>query len=128
MATLKKSLSIAAGSAFAAGMMSAPAIQADSNPFAMSSIEGGYKVADGHMEGKCGGMKKEEKEGQCGAQQKAQKEGQCGGAKANEKSEREGKCGAQQKAQKEGQCGGMKPTDKTMPEGKCGEGKCGSNM
>jgi len=100
--TMKKSLSIALGTTFAAAMSASPVANADANPFGMQNLESGYmQVAEGKCgEGKCGGKAK--KEGKCG-------EGKCGGDKAK----KEGKCG-------EGKCGGDK-----AKEAKCGEGKCG---
>ncbi|MBO6558573.1 MAG: hypothetical protein JJ957_18890 [Pseudomonadales bacterium] len=100
----KKTLSIAVGTALGASLALSPMAIADSNPFGMTELQGGYmQVAGGHGEGKCG-------EGKCGGE-KAEGEGKCGGHKA----EGEGKCG-------EGKCGG----EKAEGEGKCGEGKCGA--
>jgi uncharacterized low-complexity protein len=125
MASKKSVLTLALGSAFAAGLVSAPVANAASNPFALQSLDSGYMVAEhneGHTkmqkegkcgegkcgEGKCGGKKETKaKEGKCG-------EGKCGGAK--DAKAMEGKCG-------EGKCGGKK--DAKAKEGKCGEGKCG---
>lgn len=97
--------SLTLGSAVALGAIST-SLQADTNPFAASPLNGGYELAqvEGKCgEGKCGGAKSTD-EGKCG-------EGKCGGDKASS----EGKCG-------EGKCGG-----KAESEGKCGEGKCGGN-
>ena len=84
-----KPLSIVLGAAFATTLAAsniANAAETGANPFAMTELSGGYKVAEGKCgEGKCGGKAK--KEGKCG-------EGKCGGAK-----KKEGKCG-------EGKCGG----------------------
>jgi uncharacterized low-complexity protein len=102
MASKKSVLTLALGSAFAAGLVSAPVANAASNPFALQSLDSGYMVAehnDGHT--------KMQKEGKCG-------EGKCG----------EGKCGGKKDAKAmEGKCGGAK--DAKAKEGKCGEGKCG---
>jgi uncharacterized low-complexity protein len=99
--TLKKSLAVAMGASFAAAMAVAPVASADSNPFGMSNLPGGYmQVAE--AEGKCGAKDKAaEGEGKCG-EGKMKKDGKCG----------EGKCG-EGKMKKDGKCG----------EGKCGEGK-----
>ena len=104
--TSKKSLSIAVGTALGASLALSPMATADTNPFGMTELPGGYmQVAGKHREGgcgegKCGGDKSHE--GKCG-------EGKCGGDKSGE-----GSCG-------EGKCGGDK-----SHEGKCGEGKCGN--
>ena len=99
--SFKKPLAIAMGATFAAALSASPVASADTNPFGMQNLSGGYmQLAEGKCgEGKCGGDKG--KEGKCG-------EGNCGGDKGME-----GKCG-------EGKCGGDKGK-----EGKCGEGKCG---
>jgi uncharacterized low-complexity protein len=99
------------------------------NPFGFAKMDDGYtQVADNHMEGKCGGMKKapKEAEGSCGGMKTPKAaEGKCG----------EGKCGGSMKMSKEteGKVGGMKGPKET--EGTCGskkiikenEGKCGAN-
>jgi len=102
--SIKKPLAAALGTAFVASM--AATATAAENPFASAELSAGYKVADGHAEGKCG-------EGKCGGAKGGEGkcgEGKCGGAKGGE-----GKCG-------EGKCGGSKGG-----EGKCGEGKCGGS-
>ncbi len=88
-----------------------------SGPFAMTSMESGYMVADKAGEGKCGG--------------KAIKDGhgmKDMGNMNNAKDTKEGKCG--DKAMEEDK--GMKDMKnmnaaKTKKEGKCGEGKCGGS-
>jgi uncharacterized low-complexity protein len=101
----KKTLSIVLGSAFAASV-SATAVNAAENPFAMQALSSGYMVADKHegKEGKCG-------TGKCGAEKKAKgdkaKEGSCGGEKG-----KEGSCGGEKG--KEGSCGADK-----AKEGSC---------
>jgi len=102
-------LAKAIGISVVAGLTAMPVANAASNPFALSDLEAGYKVA---AEGKCG-------EGKCGGDKKSKKEGKCGGDK---KSMKEGKCGEGKKSGKEGKCGGDK---KSKKEGSCGEGKCG---
>jgi uncharacterized low-complexity protein len=105
--TMKKSLSIALGTTFAAAMSASPVANADTNPFGMQNLESGYMhVAEGKCgEGKCGeGMMKKEqaKEGKCGEaegkmKKEQAKEGKCG----------EGKCGeGKMEKAKEGKCGG----------------------
>ena len=76
--TMKKSLSIAIGTTFAAAMAASPVASADTNPFGMQNMESGYMQV---AEGKCGEGKAKAKEGKCG-EGKA-KEAKCG----------EGKCG-----------------------------------
>lgn len=103
-----KTLAAAVGAAFLAGAALSPLVSAGENPFQLTELSSGYKVADAH-EGKCG-------EGKCG-EGKGDKEGKCGEGKCGEgKGDKEGKCG-------EGKCG----EGKGESEGKCGEGKCGEN-
>lgn len=142
MASKKTAVSVAIGSAFAAGMAMTPMANAAENPFALQSLDRGYMVADAGMQGKCGGMKPGE--GKCGpAMMDANKDGKVTKeefTKAHEamfdakdtnkdgvlsgtelKPGMEGKCGA-------GKCGGMKaaPATPVKPvDGKCGQGKCG---
>lgn len=102
MKAKKTTLSLAVGTAFAAGMIAMPAA-AENNPFAMQQLQNGYMVADNHAkpadakaaEGKCGGKKE--------ADMKA-KEGKCG----NKAKMKDGKCG-------EGKCGGKKADPKAAP-------------
>ncbi len=94
-----KPLAIAVGAALATSL--GAAANADSSPFAMTTLASGYMAAD-IGEGKCGGDKGEE--------------GTCGGDK-----DAEGHCGEDKDA--EGHCGGDKGE-----EGKCGEGKCGGSV
>ena len=96
MKQIKKSSVATALGAVVIGSLTSSVAMAESNPFAIQSLESGYSQFA--AEGKCG-------------------EGKCGGDKAA----KEGKCGGN-KAAKEGKCGG----DKAAKEGKCGEGKCGS--
>jgi uncharacterized low-complexity protein len=89
----KSLIATAVGSAFVAGMGTAPMAAAAENPFALSGLSSGYQVADHHgakpMEGKCGAKKEGEMkagEGKCGNTVKM-KDGKCG----------EGKCGGARK-------------------------------
>ena len=145
MANRKTTVSMAVGSAFAAGVALVPVANAAENPFALQSLDRGYMVASNHAQGKCGA-------GKCGAGKCG--EGKCGPAmmdvnkdgkvtkdefmKAHEamfaakdankdgvlsgdemKPGMAGKCGA-------GKCGAAKPAAPAKPaEGKCGQGKCG---
>ncbi len=94
--SFKKPLAIAMGATFAAALSASPVANADTSPFGMQDLSGGY-------------MQLAESEG------KPMKEGKCGEGKCGEgKSKKEGKCG-------EGKCG----EGKSKKEGKCGEGKCG---
>lgn len=149
MASKKTAVSVAIGSAFAAGMAMTPMANAAENPFALQSLDRGYMVADAGVQGKCGA-------------------GKCGGAKAAEAKCGEGKCGpammdankdgkvtkeefvkgheamfAKKDANKDGvlsgdelkpgmagkcgagKCGGAKAAPAKPMEGKCGQGKCG---
>ena len=105
MKASRKALSLVVGSAFAVSI-SATAVNAGENPFAMQTLTSGYMVVDAHdaKEGKCG-------TGKCGAEKKAKgdkaKEGSCGADKA-----KEGSCGADKG--KEGSCGADK-----AKEGSC---------
>lgn len=105
-----KPLSLAVGAAFATSMALSPMAGAVESPFSMNQMESGYKVADNHMEAKCGGNKKA-KEASCGGDKKA-KEASCGG----DKKAKEASCGGDKKMEK-----------KKAKEGKCGEAKCGGN-
>jgi uncharacterized low-complexity protein len=122
MANLKKPLAAALGAAFLATSF-VPLVAAESNPFSMQQLSGGYDLAnyDKHADGGCGGDKAKGEgkcgEGKCG-EDKAKGEGKCGEGKCGEdKAKGEGKCG-------EGKCGDDK-AKKSEGEGKCGEGKCG---
>lgn len=65
MASKKKAIGVAVGSAFAAGMAMGSIANAADNPFALKSLQNGYMVADSHKaskaseakcgQGKCGG-------------------------------------------------------------------------
>ena len=80
MASKKKALSLAIGSAFVASIAAAPIAGAADNPFQMDSLKSGYQVA---------GVAKGE-EAKCG-------EAKCGGAESDKGGE--AKCG-------EAKCGG----------------------
>ena len=110
MASKKKTIGVAVGSAFLAGVVMAPMANAAENPFALQSLQTGYMVAADTpakaTEAKCG-------QGKCG--------GKMSGTADQKSAEKpaEAKCG-------QGKCGGMKAETppKTM-EAKCGQGKCG---
>jgi len=99
------------------GSVSGISTASAASPFAMTSMESGYVVADKMGEGKCGGDKA--KEGKCGGDKTKSKakEGQCGEGMENGKAMKEGKCGGDK----------AKAKAKTKEEGKCGEGKCGGS-
>ncbi len=105
-----KPLSLTVGAAFTAGMLSVPAVHADINPFAVTTLSSGYMLAEKGTEGQCGANK-------------GISEAECGANKAAKKVN-EGECGAGEKA-KEGECGANKA--KPVQEAKCGEAKCGGN-
>lgn len=100
---------LAAGIALASSMLTAPLLQAESNPFSHTELQSGFNYNEppaADHEGKCGG------EGKCG-------EGMQDGAKhegAVDEGKKcpEGKCG-------EGKCGEGKCGEDKCPEGKCGE-------
>lgn len=96
-------LSLTAGAAIVAALGTAPAVQADVNPFAVTVLSSGYMVADKGAEGQCGGNKRVS-------------EAECGANKASTKV-KEGECGAAK----------IKPVSKPIQEAKCGEAKCGGN-
>jgi uncharacterized low-complexity protein len=121
-----KPLTAIFGAAFVAAMAQIPATQAAENPFATTELQGGYKIAAHHGEGKCGEGKcgegmKSASEGNCGEGMKKASEGKCG---EGMKKASEGSCGEGHKSANEGMCGESKSM-KTSGEGKCGEGKCG---
>ncbi len=153
--TTLKPLAIAVGAALATSLAATTPANAAENPFAMSTLSGGYMVAE-MGEGKCGAGMKTDKEGNNGTGKMTPQEVKCGNGKTMQN---EGKCG-------EGKCG-MKMLDangdgsiskeefmqghdtmfgkmdtngdgvidadeqsarmKMMKEGKCGEGKCGAS-
>ena len=100
---IRKTLSLAVGTAFAAGLAAsnvAHAAQTGANPFAVSELPGGYMQVAG-KEGSCGaGKMKDHKDGSCGAgKMKGTKDGKCGAGKM--KGKKDGSCG-------EGRCGANK--------------------
>jgi uncharacterized low-complexity protein len=103
MSNLKKSVSLAIGATFAAGLATTPFANAAENPFGMQNLNSGYMQvaeAEKEKEGKCG-------EGKCGEAKKAAEM-----KKATETKEAEGKCGEGKKDEmskdKEGKCGEKK--------------------
>lgn len=138
MASKKKVMGVAVGSAFVAGMALAPLAGAAGNPFALQSLQGGYMVAADTPakapEAKCGGMKTDATkagEAKCGGMKQGDAHAAPVAAKATE-----AKCGGMKtEATKAGEakCGGMKqgdahatPTAAKVGEAKCGQGKCGA--
>ena len=101
---MKRTALVAAlGSAFAISLSVAPAASAAGNPFALDSLQAGYRVADADekkTDGKCG-------EGKCGATKHMSQTDR----EANAKMIKEGKCG-------EGKCGGDKKTSEKAAVGK----------
>ncbi|TDJ22352.1 MAG: low-complexity protein [Gammaproteobacteria bacterium] len=86
----KKPIAALIGSTFMATLGLSSGAYADTNPFTLNELEGGYQLAAADAEGKCG-------EAKCGAETDSKDaEGSCG-AGAEEKGA-EGKCG-------EGKCG-----------------------
>ncbi len=82
-----KKLSLASGAALALSVASGTAFAADSNPFGMAKLNGGYQVAmnEGKCgEGKCGEGKAKKAEGKCGGDKAKKAEGKCGGSKTME--------------------------------------------
>lgn len=131
MASKKKAVSVAVGSAFVAGMAMTPMTGAADNPFALQDLGSGYMVAG--MQGKCGA-------GKCGA-------GKCGIGKCGVAMMDENKDGKVTKeeftkhheaifagmdknndgvldAGEMGPGAGPGPGPKAR-EGKCAQGKCG---
>ena len=117
----KKPVLTTIGAAVAGSLLMTGAAHADSNPFGLSELNGGYaQLASNHTEGKCGagkcgGAMEKGAEGKCGA-------GKCGGSGGAMEKGAEGKCGA-------GKCGaGMCGSAMEKgTEGKCGAGKCGGS-
>ncbi len=92
----KKPLAALIGSTFVATLGLSSVAYADTNPFTLNELEGGYQLAAADAEGKCG-------EAKCGAETDSKdSEGSCGEGKSGTDAEEKG------------------------AEGKCGEGKCGS--
>ena len=86
----KKPVAALIGSTFVATLALSSVAYADTSPFTLNELEGGYQLAAADAEGKCG-------EAKCGAETDSKdSEGKCG-AGAEEKGA-EGKCG-------EGKCG-----------------------
>jgi len=103
-----KHLSLLTGATLAVSMTAAPAFAADSNPFGMTELSHGFKLASSENKcgaAKCGANRKAAAESKCGAGKKAAAESKCG---ANKKAPAEGKCGAGKKKAAESKCGGMK--------------------
>jgi uncharacterized low-complexity protein len=105
----RNAITLAIGATALVGSLSATiATSADSNPFAFSDLDHGYKIAS-HNGGKSG------KDGSCG-------ESKCGDNKSVKKIKKDGSCG-------ESKCGDnkAKKVAKTKKDGSCGESKCGDN-
>ena len=117
-------LSVAIGTGFSIALASSPVAIAAQNPFSMTELHSGYKVADNQMgEAKCGANKAAQ-EAQCGANKKQKAEAKCGANKGKV----EAKCGANKKSKAEAKCGASKASGdtamkKTVTEGKCGSGR-----
>ena len=116
MSNLKKSVSVAIGATFAAGLAATPLANAAENPFGMQNLDSGYMQV---AEGKCGESMGAAKEG----------EGKCGEGKKDGVKVIEAKCGESMGAEKgaEGKCGEGKKDAAKIIEAKCGEAKCGGN-
>ena len=113
-----KPVAAAIGAAFAGSMLLTGAASADTNPFGLTELNGGYmQIASSHMGGKCGGnmAAPEAAAGKCGGNMAAPEAaaGKCGGNMAAPAVE--GKCGA-------GKCGA------NMAAPAAAAGKCGGNM
>lgn len=140
----KKTLCVAVGSAFVAGMAATPLANAADNPFSLHSLQRGYMVADAKVpagkcgQGKCGAMKTTE--ARCGAgmmdtnkdgkisrdefmKAHAAMYGPTDGNKAQFMKAHE----AVFTAKDLNKDGYLDPTEeKVAAEGKCGQGKCGA--
>jgi uncharacterized low-complexity protein len=97
MASKKKAIGVAVGSAFAAGMAMTTLANAADNPFALQSLQSGYMVADHH-----------------------------GGSKAPEAKCGQGKCGGMKKGATPATPADPKAAEAKAGEAKCGQGKCGA--
>jgi uncharacterized low-complexity protein len=92
-----KPVALAVGAAFATTLAMSPVANAVENPFAMTQLHAGYKLADNKAEGNCGANKAKAKEANCGAnkaKQEKAKEANCGANKAKQEKAKEGNCGA----------------------------------
>jgi uncharacterized low-complexity protein len=107
----RTALSIAVGTSLAAVIAGTSFASTEQNPFALTELSSGYRLADAGMaEGKCGSDKTKE-------------EARCGANKA--KNAHDAKCGSdKKKMSEEAKCGTKK---KKVVEAKCGEAKCGNN-
>ena len=105
-------LSLAVGTAFAAGAALSPLAHAADTSFGLNALGKGYQLAAADT--KADAPAEKAKDGSCGAKMK---DGSCGGEK-----KKEGSCGDKKK---DGSCGEKKAEKKK--DGKCGEGKCGAN-
>jgi hypothetical protein len=122
-----KPIALAVGAALAGSFAISGTVNADTgaSPFAMSTLSGGYMLANG--EGACGGSKAGDKEGEAACGGDKEGEAACGGDKEGEATcggdkEGEATCGGDKEG--EATCGG----DKEKAEGSCGEGSCGGDM
>jgi uncharacterized low-complexity protein len=151
MASKKKAVSVALGSAFVAGMAMTPMSGAADNPFALQSLDRGYMVAEhneGHTKmmqegkcaagkcgaGKCGGMKKSD-DAKCGMNMlDANKDGKVSKEEfmkahedmfASKDANKDGVLSADEMKSMDGKCGQGKCGGMKSGTGKCGAGKCG---
>jgi uncharacterized low-complexity protein len=141
MASKKKVIGVAVGSAFAAGMAMTPMANAAGNPFALQNLQGGYMVAADTTattkapeakcgQGKCGGMKSAE--AKCGAAKTG--EAKCGMGMMDANKDGKVSKGEFMKAHeamfaaKDANKDGVLDANEMKPamEGKCGQGKCGA--
>ena len=123
-----KPVAAAIGAAFVGSMALSGNAVAESNPFGMSELNGGYMQIASNHEGKCGGSAPKATEGKCGGAGPKSMDGKCGagkcGAEMQKPAAAEGKCGGAASKATEGKCGGSAPK---AAEGKCGAGKCGGS-
>lgn len=141
MSNRKKTIGVAAGTAFAVGVAVAPMANAAENPFALQSLHSGYMVADARKageakcgQGKCGGsMMDLDKDGKISREEFLKSHATMYGLKDGDKARfmkaREAEFAARDK-NGDGVLDAAEemaaPAAAKTLEAKCGQGKCGA--
>jgi uncharacterized low-complexity protein len=140
----KKTIGVAVGSAFVAGMSLAPMANAADNPFALHGLQSGYMVAEAKApdgkcgQGKCGGnMMDLNKDGKISKEEFMKSHETMYGPKDGNKAQFLKAKEAEFAARDKNHDGFLEPAEEKAPfkavpaapkasEGKCGQGKCGA--